>query len=107
MDYKNKYLKYKTKYIQLKRNNQSGGGDIIKSKCITNKYDSLCVNASKLPLKAHQKTLVKHIMTHRGLLAIHSVGSGKTLSAVTLSFWSFICLSNSRSGVKLYRVNIL
>jgi len=27
MDYKNKYLKYKTKYIQLKRNNQSGGGN--------------------------------------------------------------------------------
>lgn len=85
MEYKNKYLKYKTKYLQLKRNNQIGGGGIIKSKCITNKYDSICVNASKLPLKAHQKTLVKHIMTHRGLLAIHSVGSGKTLSAVTSS----------------------
>jgi len=26
MDYKNKYLKYKTKYLQLKRNNMIGGG---------------------------------------------------------------------------------
>jgi len=29
MDYKNKYLKYKTKYIQLKNNNMIGGGNKI------------------------------------------------------------------------------
>jgi len=32
MDYKNKYLKYKTKYIQLKRNNQSGGNNYMMEK---------------------------------------------------------------------------
>jgi superfamily II DNA or RNA helicase len=52
---------------------------------MTDYFNSRCIEKSKLPLKDHQKLLVKHISTHRALLAIHSVGSGKTLSAVTAS----------------------
>ena len=58
---------------------------IIKTKCDATTFDNKCIKNSNLPLKTHQKILVNHIMTHRGLLAIHSVGSGKTLSAVTAS----------------------
>jgi len=43
MDYKEKYLKYKTKYINLKKNNQSGGGKDINlkdfSKWLDNKFN--------------------------------------------------------------------
>lgn len=90
MDYYQKYIKYKQKYLELKdsqlnNNIQIGGADKIVNKCVTKTYNIKCVNDSKLPLKTHQKKLVKHIMTHRGLLAIHAVGSGKTLSAVTSS----------------------
>jgi SNF2 family DNA or RNA helicase len=44
-----------------------------------------CVGRSKLPLKEHQKLLVNYLRTQRGILAIHAVGSGKTLTAVTAS----------------------
>ena len=33
-------------------------------------------------LREHQKALVKHMLRHRSLLAIHATGTGKTLSAV-------------------------
>lgn len=56
--------------------------DIIKSKCTQTNYDKLCISNSRLKPKEHQKRIVEHMMTHRGLLAIHDVGSGKTLSAV-------------------------
>jgi superfamily II DNA or RNA helicase len=59
--------------------------EVTKSKCLTDYFNSRCIEKSKIPLKDHQKLLVKHISTHRALLAIHSVGSGKTLSAVTAS----------------------
>jgi SNF2 family DNA or RNA helicase len=59
--------------------------EIVKSVCVTKVFNPKCIKFSNLPLKSHQELLVKHIMTHRGLLAIHAVGSGKTLSAVTAS----------------------
>lgn len=59
--------------------------NVIKSRCDATTFDNKCIKSSGLPLKDHQKILVNHIMTHRGLLAIHAVGSGKTLSAVTAS----------------------
>ena len=33
-------------------------------------------------LREHQKALVKHMLRHRSLLAVHATGTGKTLSAV-------------------------
>lgn len=53
--------------------------EIIKSKSRD------CVNRSKLPLKAHQKKVVNYLKKHRGVIAVHQVGSGKTLTAVTAS----------------------
>lgn len=43
----------------------------------------ICIDKSKLPLKEHQKKVVRHIRKNRGLIVVHSVGSGKTLTAVT------------------------
>ena len=51
------------------------------------KYDTSskrqCIDDSKTPLMEHQKLAVTKLQNTRGLLLIHSVGSGKTLSAVT------------------------
>lgn len=41
-----------------------------------------CIERSKLPLKEHQLRVVNHMRKHRGLIAAHAVGSGKTLTAV-------------------------
>lgn len=43
------------------------------------------IEKSNLPLKKHQKILVKHMRENRGLIAIHATGSGKTLSSVVAS----------------------
>jgi SNF2 family DNA or RNA helicase len=42
-----------------------------------------CISRSKKPLKDHQKIVNKYMKKNRGLIVIHSVGSGKTLTAVT------------------------
>jgi len=44
-----------------------------------------CVSRSKIPLKEHQRKLIQVLNKRRGLIAIHSTGSGKTLTAVTAS----------------------
>lgn len=44
-----------------------------------------CIKKSKLPLRPHQKVVVEYLMNHRGVIAAHGVGSGKTLTAVTAS----------------------
>lgn len=41
-----------------------------------------CAISKTLPLREHQMNVVRHMMTHRGLLAIHQTGSGKTATAV-------------------------
>ena len=42
-----------------------------------------CILDSKTEIKQHQEAVVKHLMKHRGLLAVHLAGSGKSLTAVT------------------------
>ena len=44
-----------------------------------------CVRISKMPLRDHQKRVCKVIRRQRGLIVVHSVGTGKTLTAVTAS----------------------
>ncbi len=46
-----------------------------------------CISESKLPLKDHQKIVVNYMSDdkHRGLLVLHPVGTGKTLTAATVS----------------------
>ena len=36
-----------------------------------------CIRDSKLKLKDHQKKVVKHMLTNRGLITVHGVGRGK------------------------------
>ena len=44
-----------------------------------------CVVRSNKALRDHQKAVVRYLDTHRGLLVFHKVGSGKTLTAITVS----------------------
>lgn len=44
-----------------------------------------CIDRSKIKLHHHQKVLVNHLKTHRGIIAAFEVGTGKTLTAVTAS----------------------
>ena len=46
-------------------------------------YACLAPLSNELTLQEHQKKVVKHILTHRGLIAVHETGTGKTLTAVT------------------------
>ena len=49
------------------------------------KKTKICVDRSKLELRDHQKKIVRYMDNHRGLLVVHGTGTGKTLSAVTVS----------------------
>ncbi len=42
-----------------------------------------CISASRVPLKDHQKRLVRFLQSNRGAIAAFGVGTGKTLTAVT------------------------
>ena len=42
-----------------------------------------CITNSKIPLYPHQLRVVSFLAKNRGLIAIHEVGTGKTLTAVT------------------------
>lgn len=44
-----------------------------------------CIQRSRVPLHEYQKEVCRRLETQRGLIAVHSVGSGKTLTAVTAS----------------------
>ena len=44
-----------------------------------------CIARSKIPLHEYQKRVIAALKTHRGICAVHSVGSGKTLTAVAAS----------------------
>ena len=55
-----------------------------------------CINRSKLPLLEHQKKIVNWLENNRGIILNHSVGSGKTLLAVTASQCFLDKYSNSK-----------
>ena len=46
-----------------------------------------CISNSKIPLKNHQSKIVKYFMSNKvnGIMIVHPTGSGKTLTAVTIS----------------------
>lgn len=44
-----------------------------------------CITRSKIPPKPHQKRVIEYLKTHRGVIAAHQTGSGKTLMAVIAS----------------------
>lgn len=53
-----------------------------KDKEIERDVEDGCIKRSNVKLNKHQKDLVEYIQTHRGAVAVHSTGSGKTLTAV-------------------------
>ena len=46
---------------------------------------SHCIERSNKALRDHQKAVLRYMDTHRGLIVFHKVGSGKTLTAITVS----------------------
>jgi len=48
-----------------------------------NTYDSCLPTMANITIKEHQARVIKHILKHRGLIAVHSMGSGKTMIAAT------------------------
>jgi SNF2 family DNA or RNA helicase len=44
-----------------------------------------CINNSKMNLKQYQQNISRFLDTNRGIIVVHGIGSGKTLSAVTAS----------------------
>jgi len=57
-----------------------------------------CIRISKMPLKEYQTRVCKAIRNQRGLVVVHSVGSGKTLTAVTASQ----CFLQDHPGAKVF-----
>ena len=43
----------------------------------------LDISLLNVPLRDHQTKVIEHMLTYRGLIAVHSIGSGKTLIAAT------------------------
>lgn len=63
-----------------------------------NSCNAACIRISKMPLRDHQKRVCKVIRRQRGLIVVHSVGTGKTLTAVTASQ----CFLADHPGAKVY-----
>jgi superfamily II DNA or RNA helicase len=57
-----------------------------------------CVRISKMPLRDYQKRVCKVMRSQRGLIVVHSVGTGKTLTAVTASQ----CFLADNPGAKVF-----
>jgi ERCC4-related helicase len=57
-----------------------------------------CIRISKIPLRDYQKRVCKVIRSQKGLIVVHSVGTGKTLTAVTASQ----CFLADNPGAKVF-----
>lgn len=68
--------------ITLSDNNIEFIKDYLREFNKRDKYGLSCIDGSNLQLKDYQANVVKHMLTHRGLLVFHNMGSGKTLTAV-------------------------
>tara|TARA_Y100000389_G_scaffold148109_2_gene147158 strand:- start:3870 stop:5636 length:1767 start_codon:yes stop_codon:yes gene_type:complete len=73
----------KLKLIQEEGGDQKGEPIIIIKE--PSKDDLPCVKRSNLKLRAYQENVQKFLATNRGLIAVHGVGTGKTLTSVTAS----------------------
>lgn len=59
-----------------------------------------CIQRSSFPLRQHQKRVIEYFEKHRGLIAYHTVGTGKTLTAITISQ----CFLDKNPDYKVYVV---
>lgn len=57
-----------------------------------------CIRISKIPLRDYQKRVCTVIRRQKGLIVVHSVGTGKTLTAVTASQ----CFLADNPGAKVF-----
>lgn len=69
------------KYKREKKPDTKVTDKVVKQK----KSNVDCIERSKIPLRDYQKAVCSALRKQRGLIAVHSVGSGKTLTAVTAS----------------------
>jgi superfamily II DNA or RNA helicase len=69
----------------------------IKIKENAGNCSAACIRISKMPLRDHQKRVCKVIRGQRGMIVVHSVGTGKTLTAVTASQ----CFLNDHPGARV------
>ncbi len=79
--------KLKIKYVKCPPSQKKM---IQKKKALTLLFESTkqrggCVARSALKLQPQQLKIIEYMQTHRGILIYHTVGSGKTLTAITLS----------------------
>lgn len=56
-----------------------------KSKRRQTKRTGDCIARSKLPLAEHQIRVARYLEDHKGIIAVHGIGTGKTLTAVATS----------------------
>lgn len=63
-------------------------------------YLPSCIQRSSLPIRQHQKKVIDYFSHHRGLIAYHTVGTGKTLTAITISQ----CFLDKYPNYKVYVV---
>lgn len=75
---------------------------IVEPECSRLNVDRKCMIPfnSDITLREHQQKVVDHMLTHRGLLAIHSTGTGKTLTAVS----AMNCILDAYPDIKVYVV---
>lgn len=57
----------------------------IEKDYVKSKLNSKITKAPKVSLKEHQEKVVKHFEKNRGLIAVHSLGSGKTITSIAAS----------------------
>lgn len=82
----------RSRLSEMYRKQQEEKGVSVKSKSVSSVRKRLekvhskdCITRSKLPLKPHQLEVVNKLKDSRGVIAVHSTGSGKTLTAVCAS----------------------
>lgn len=73
--------------------------DISKFKPTPHK-NTTCIQRSAFPLRPHQRRVIEYFEKHRGLIAYHTVGTGKTLTAITISQ----CFLEKHPNYKVYVV---
>lgn len=80
-------MKTMSKNNNILKKNSFTSKDIQSFKAYSsNKKKSLnCIEKSAIPLREHQKSVIEYFEKHRGLIAYHTVGTGKTLTAITIS----------------------
>ena len=83
---KNRGIKVLSKNTKKTILNKLAAPPVPTSVIVEQKKSSVdCITRSKIPLHDYQKKVCQMLNKQRGVIAVHSVGTGKTLTAVTAS----------------------